>query len=201
MAPPQEPQPEVAHSGVSESGLSDTGGLSLLSGDPRLDDDDKSFVSLVTLPDSILHPEPDVDGRVYHSGWYTTNYCCPQDEELVSRATNASHHQGHPIDRSSGYPQLMKEAGFIDIIHEEIKWPINGWPAQERPSDPSDERQWEQHLGNLVLKLFDYDLEGLFVALLCRYGDMAPEAATALCAQARLNLRDTNIHAYWKLRY
>jgi hypothetical protein len=39
---------------------------------------------------------------------------------------------GFPLDAISHVPQMMKNAGFIDIVATPVKWPINSWPKDQK---------------------------------------------------------------------
>ncbi|OAA63548.1 TAM domain methyltransferase [Niveomyces insectorum RCEF 264] len=110
---------------------------------------------------------------------------------LTTLATEASARLGRPIDVAPKYKTMMEEAGFVDVVFELYKWPTNGWPRDKKAKT----------LGLWTLANVEGGLEGLFLALLTRGLAMTAEETIVLCAEARKDLRNTNMHAYWPAYY
>ena len=106
---------------------------------------------------------------------------------LATLATEASARLGRPLDVSPQYAKMMEEAGFVDIVFQKYKWPTNSWPRDRKMKT----------LGYWTLANVEPGLEGLFLALLTRGMGMSVEETMVLCAAARKDLRDPDIHAYW----
>ncbi|KIH87705.1 methyltransferase domain containing protein [Sporothrix brasiliensis 5110] len=111
--------------------------------------------------------------------------------QLTKLAAQASANLGRPIDVSPQYARMMEEAGFVDIVFAKYKWPTNPWPRDRKMKT----------IGYWTLANVEPGLEGLFLALLTRGAGMTKEETMVLCAQARNDLRNPNIHAYWPAYY
>lgn len=83
---------------------------------------------------------------------------------------------------------LMREAGFRDIKEKFYKWPSNLWNNEQEQADT---------LGVLSHTVINTGLEGFLLAPLTRGLDWSQEAVQMLAAQARLDLKNQGIHAYW----
>ncbi|CAK7199455.1 hypothetical protein SEUCBS139899_002135 [Sporothrix eucalyptigena] len=110
---------------------------------------------------------------------------------LANLAKDASASLGRPIDVSPQYAKMMENAGFVDVVFAKYKWPTNGWPRDKKMKT----------LGHWTLANVEPGLEGLFLALLTRGMGMSAEETTVLCAEARKDLRNPAIHAYWPAYY
>lgn len=118
----------------------------------------------------------------------------PEDSglmQLTRLAAQASANLGRPIDISPHYAKLMQEAGFVDIVFAKYKWPTNAWPREVK----------EKTIGTWTLANVEPGLEGLFLALLTRGLGMSVEETMVLCAQARKDMRNCDIHAYWPVYF
>lgn len=93
---------------------------------------------------------------------------------------------GRPLNVAPTYKDLMVKAGFVDVVERRLKWPVGVWPKDRYFKD----------LGYWCQMDLDFGLEGLLMALLTRGLGWTKEEVLVYCAQARLGLRDTSIHAY-----
>lgn len=111
--------------------------------------------------------------------------------QLTTLATEASARLGRPLDVSPQYAKMMEQAGFVDIVFQKYKWPTNAWPRDRKMKT----------LGYWTLANVEPGLEGLFLALLTRGMGMSVEETMILCSEARKDLRNPDIHAYWPAFY
>ncbi|KAK7951042.1 uncharacterized protein PG986_006770 [Apiospora aurea] len=73
------------------------------------------------------------------------------------------------VDHTGQLPDMFRKAGLVDVKEETILWPM---------------------------ELNKEGLESMTLALLTRYGNMNKDEAMELITMARVDLRDTKIHAY-----
>lgn len=108
----------------------------------------------------------------------------------MSRMTvEAASNLGRRIDLSPSYGRMLEEAGFVDVVSRRFKWPSNMWPRDKRYKE----------MGRWNFANIDPGLEGLTLALFTRGLEMTKEDTMLLCAGARREIRDVNIHAYWPM--
>lgn len=101
----------------------------------------------------------------------------------------AAEKMGRPMNGLASYTDKMEEVGFVNIKHKDFVWPVNSWPKDEKLSEIG---RW--HCVNL-----DMGLEAIALALLTRVMDWSKAEVEVFCASVRKDLRNLNIHAYWKM--
>jgi hypothetical protein len=37
-----------------------------------------------------------------------------------------------PLDSVKGVKKIMEDAGYVDVVEKEYKWPMNKWPAEKK---------------------------------------------------------------------
>ncbi|KAH7068566.1 S-adenosyl-L-methionine-dependent methyltransferase [Paraphoma chrysanthemicola] len=82
--------------------------------------------------------------------------------------------------------ERMRAAGFVDVQVVNYKWPMNGWPKEERMKNIG---RWNQ------LRLMD-GVEGFMLRLLTQVGGWSVARAQLHLAQMRRELKSTRTHAY-----
>ncbi|KAI9698865.1 MAG: hypothetical protein M1820_007372 [Bogoriella megaspora] len=97
---------------------------------------------------------------------------------------------GRKMDTSMHHAQRLRDAGFVDVQEKIYKWPTNTWPKDKKMKQIG---VWSRE--NTIQAL-----EGLSMAPLTRFLGWSPDEVKVLCAGARADIRNTNIHAYWALR-
>ncbi|OLN86057.1 hypothetical protein CCHL11_05285 [Colletotrichum chlorophyti] len=98
----------------------------------------------------------------------------------------ASNRTGRRMDVAPRFKDLMRNAGFVDVVETCYKWPLNGWPKDPRLKE----------IGVYTQTNFDTGLEGLTLALFTRHLGWSREETLVFCAEVRRALRDRSIHAY-----
>ncbi|OHE95879.1 TAM domain methyltransferase [Colletotrichum orchidophilum] len=93
---------------------------------------------------------------------------------------------GRHMDKAPIYKDLMRNAGFVDIVEEQFKWPVNAWPR-----DPHFKT-----LGAWTHCNLDHGLEGLTLGLATRNLRWSREETLLFCATVRKTLRSHKAHAY-----
>jgi hypothetical protein len=87
------------------------------------------------------------------------------------------------------YDEWMREAGFIHVHTEIVKWPVNGWPTNQK----------ENTLGRWTHANVLQGIQGFALGLLTRVLGWSVEEVELLLMDVRKDLQNTNIHAYWPL--
>ncbi|KAE8453908.1 hypothetical protein EG329_007684 [Mollisiaceae sp. DMI_Dod_QoI] len=94
---------------------------------------------------------------------------------------------GFPLDAISKIPEMMKEAGFEDIVAVPLKWPTNPWPKDKH----------HKEVGLWALENFSWGCESMSLALFTRALGWTADEVTVFMAQVRADLRNRKFHAYW----
>lgn len=84
---------------------------------------------------------------------------------------------------------LLEEAGFEDVTECHFKWPSNTWPR-----DPRFKELGSWNFENIVS-----GLQGFLMAALTRGLGWGADEVNVLAAQARREMSDRSIHAYWPM--
>ncbi|KAF1845544.1 S-adenosyl-L-methionine-dependent methyltransferase [Cucurbitaria berberidis CBS 394.84] len=100
---------------------------------------------------------------------------------------DAADKAGFPLDAISHVPEMMRNAGFVDIVSTPIKWPINSWPK---------DRKYKE-LGKWVSENFCWGAESFCLALFTRALGWSVEEVQVFAAALRTDLRNKKLHAYW----
>ncbi|KAH4169211.1 hypothetical protein HBI52_000930 [Parastagonospora nodorum] len=82
--------------------------------------------------------------------------------------------------------ERMRNAGFVDVVEVHYKWPMNGWPKDEKLKNIG---RWNQ------LRLMD-GVEGFMLRLLTQVGGWSVARAQVHLAQMRKELKSYGTHAY-----
>jgi hypothetical protein len=96
---------------------------------------------------------------------------------------------GREVQIPQLYAQMLKDAGFEDVHEELFKWPLNTWPR-------------DKHMKELGLwsreNIFD-SIEAWSIVPFTQFLGLSVQEAHVSQARARASLRDTSIHAYWRV--
>ena len=99
----------------------------------------------------------------------------------------ASKKLGSPLNSALNYKQQLKDAGFVNIVQHEFKWPSNDWPRDK------DAKQ----LGAWVYENFCGGLEGISLMLLSKVLGWSVEEVQVFLVDVRKEFANRNIHAFW----
>jgi hypothetical protein len=102
---------------------------------------------------------------------------------------DASEKLGRPYIEPGKLKDVLAETGFIDVTETRFKWPSNGWPKDKK----------HKVLGLWNNENFDRVLEAVSLAPFTRALDWTSEEVTVFMANARKELNDPKIHAYWPM--
>jgi hypothetical protein len=94
---------------------------------------------------------------------------------------------GFPLDEIHNIPQMMRNAGFVDIVVLPSKWPMNTWPKDKK----------HKEIGKWVSENFNWGAESMTLALFTHYLGWSIEEVQVFAAQFRADLRNRKMHAYW----
>lgn len=101
----------------------------------------------------------------------------------------AGQNRGRPVFPVERYKDYLADAGFVDIVEVQRKWPTNTWPKDPRYKE----------LGAWAYANIGGGLEGLSLAHFGRGLGWSEEETLAFCARTRKDLKDVRIHAYWPM--
>lgn len=114
----------------------------------------------------------------------------PSDSNLVKWHTlmhEGGAAAGFPLDAISNVAQMMKQAGFEDVVALPIKWPINTWPKDKQ----------NKVVGLWARENFTWGCESMSLALFTRALGWAADEVAVFMAQVRADLKNRKYHAYW----
>ncbi|KAJ5000016.1 Secondary metabolism regulator laeA [Colletotrichum sp. SAR 10_66] len=106
--------------------------------------------------------------------------------ETMYEAGNAI---GRSIESPSKHVDAIHAAGFVDVTVKRFAWPLNSWPKEKRLKE----------IGMLHYVNLDLALEGLSLGLFTRALGWTRQEVLDLCAEARMDLKNRKIHAYWNV--
>ncbi|KAF5707823.1 methyltransferase [Fusarium globosum] len=109
--------------------------------------------------------------------------------KLIHLLDEASTKIGRPFQDNKKNKDILRDAGFVDIVETVFKWPTNRWPLDKRYKEIGE---WN----NLNMDSFK-GLEALSMAALTRVLGWTQEEVTIFLAKVRRDLNDRTIHAYW----
>ncbi|KAK7448370.1 TAM domain methyltransferase [Colletotrichum acutatum] len=84
---------------------------------------------------------------------------------------------------------LMNEVGFVDVSIQMYKWPINGWPKEDR----------YKKLGLWTQENFSSALQGLCMALFTRVLGWSRARVEGFLINVRHDVRNRDFHAYFRI--
>ncbi|OHW97839.1 methyltransferase domain-containing protein [Colletotrichum incanum] len=96
---------------------------------------------------------------------------------------------GSPFEEFSRFESIMTEIGFEDVHIRRFKWPTNSWPKDQRHKELDI---WNHE--NLAPHL-----DGLLMAPLTRALNWTSEEVSLLAMEARKDLANRSIHAYFNI--
>ncbi len=94
---------------------------------------------------------------------------------------------GFPLDAIKYVPEMVKDAGFEEVVAIPIKWPINTWARDKK----------HKEVGLWALENFSWGCESMSLALFTRALGWSADEVRVFMAQVRTDLRNRKYHAYW----
>jgi hypothetical protein len=101
----------------------------------------------------------------------------------------AGERSGFRLDTCGKAADMMRDAGFVDIVRVPFKWPMNGWPK-----DPK-----YKQIGKCVQVNFDVGVEAMMLALFTRFMGWTKEEVLAFSSEVRAEFHDPSKHTYFDL--
>ncbi|KAF9768534.1 hypothetical protein IL306_014162 [Fusarium sp. DS 682] len=84
---------------------------------------------------------------------------------------------------------IMKHIGFVDVVVESFRWPINSWPKDKKA----------KLLGSWCYTNMACGLEAFTMAPLTRAHGWTPEEVNLWLVHQRKAMADRDTHAYWQV--
>jgi len=104
-------------------------------------------------------------------------------EYMLEASTKA----GCYLDEPTTYKQKVIDAGFVDVVETVYTYPMNTWPK---------DKKWKA-VGAWVLENMHGGLESMSLVMFTKVLGWSYEEVQVFLAQARKELKDKSIHAYW----
>ncbi|KAH6717972.1 S-adenosyl-L-methionine-dependent methyltransferase [Leptodontidium sp. MPI-SDFR-AT-0119] len=114
----------------------------------------------------------------------------PDDSDLIRWHTlmhEGASAAGFPLDAISKVPQMMRDAGFEDVVAIPVKWPINTWPKDRH----------HKEIGQWAPENFSWGCQSMSLAFFTRALGWSTEEVTVFTAKVKKDLRTRKYHAYW----
>ncbi|KAK3998047.1 methyltransferase domain-containing protein [Cladorrhinum sp. PSN332] len=104
--------------------------------------------------------------------------------DLLGQAAKIANHAFVDLNELKN---ILTEVGFEDVVEVKYKWPSNSWPKDSK----------HKEIGLWNNENITTGLQGFLMAALTRALGWAKEEVDVLAAQARKDVNDRTIHAYW----
>ncbi|KAF3798890.1 putative methyltransferase tdiE [Colletotrichum gloeosporioides] len=114
----------------------------------------------------------------------------PKDSKLMrafSLCFEALEKLGSPFEEVNHFESMLTEIGFEDVNVKRFKWPTNPWPQDKK----------YKKLGEWNNENLSPNLDGLLMAPLTRALDMSKAEVHVIAMEARKELNNPSIHAYF----
>ena len=96
---------------------------------------------------------------------------------------------GRPDSVAPVCKQLMEEAGFVDVVEQQFKWPTNPWPEDPHLKELGTYNEQNQRLG----------FEAASLAFFTRVLGWSVEQLKGFLVDLKECVEDRSIHAYWPM--
>lgn len=100
---------------------------------------------------------------------------------------------GRRLDRAGSVApiakKLMEEAGFIEVVETQFKWPTNPWPEDPHLKELGTWQELNQKLG----------FEASSLAFFTRVLGWSVEELRGFLKDLQVCVEDRRIHAYWPM--
>lgn len=119
-------------------------------------------------------------------GTLTPAHALQKSMNLLQEAAAATNHAFVDIHNLKA---MLTDAGFVDVVEVKYKWPSNTWPQDPKFKEIGEWNNYNIKAG----------MEGFLMAALTRALGWRQEEVSALAAQAKIDLDDRGVHAYWPM--
>ncbi|QBZ56363.1 hypothetical protein PoMZ_01269 [Pyricularia oryzae] len=101
----------------------------------------------------------------------------------------AGERSGFKLDECGRVADMMRAAGFVDVVRVPFCWPVNRWPRDQKL----------KQLGLWAQENFAEGCEAMSMALFTRFMGWTRDEVVEFSARVRSDLADTSIHAYFPI--
>lgn len=116
-----------------------------------------------------------------------------KDDHTLSQWLKYLHEASVKLGREfkdlDNFKDMMRDAGFVDVVETRFKWPSNGWPRDKR----------DKVLGKWNNENMATALEAATMAPFTRALGWSKEEVTVFLTDVRKDLNNPAIHAYWPM--
>ncbi|KAL2061573.1 hypothetical protein VTL71DRAFT_6950 [Oculimacula yallundae] len=96
---------------------------------------------------------------------------------------------GRRADGAKDYKRQLEEAGFVDVVEVQYKWPQNRWPKDKKLKE----------LGMWMHENFSTGLAGLSMAVFTRGLGWSQEELEVFLVDVRKSMKDPKVHGYYPI--
>jgi len=101
----------------------------------------------------------------------------------------AGERSGFLLNTCGQAAELMRAAGFVDVVRVPLKWPLGPWP-----------KMFEQkRLGWWVLENFDMGCEAICLALFTRFLGWTKEDVIKFASEVKAEMHNRAYHTYFNM--
>ena len=119
-------------------------------------------------------------------GTLTPDHALQKAMTLLGKAAAQTNHAFVDITKLK---TMLTAAGFVDVVEVQHKWPSNTWPQDHK----------HKEIGAWNNQNITAGMEGFLMAALTRALGWQKEEVSVLAAQAKRDLDNRRIHAYWPM--
>lgn len=101
----------------------------------------------------------------------------------------AAGRSGFLLDTCERAADMMRQAGFVDIVRIPYKWPINQWPRDTK----------HKTIGEWTEANFVFGLESIMLALFTRFLGWRKEEVWDFISRVIVDWRDVRNHGYFEI--
>ncbi|TLS28678.1 hypothetical protein PpBr36_01064, partial [Pyricularia pennisetigena] len=101
----------------------------------------------------------------------------------------AGERSGFKLDECGRVADMMRAAGFVDVVRVPFCWPVNRWPRDQKL----------KQIGLWAQENFVEGCEAMSMALFTRFMGWTRDEVVDFSARVRADLADTSIHAYFPI--
>lgn len=101
----------------------------------------------------------------------------------------AGRRSGFLLDTAGRAEEMMRDAGFVDIVRRRFHWPVGVWPLGRK----------NKEVGLYTRENFADGVETICLALFTRFLGWTQESVTEFANLVRNDFRDPSMHAYFDI--
>jgi hypothetical protein len=101
----------------------------------------------------------------------------------------ASEKLGRPLNSCTKYKQQLADAGFVNIVETQFKWPMNTWPKDNK----------YKNVGAWAAENFSQGVQAVSLMLFTNVLGWSVDEVEVLLIDVRKDVKNKNIHGYWPM--